>query len=125
MPEVQALEQLCAAYGIDTWYQDIWGRRHEVPEAGLRALLAAMGVPAATDQELREALAERQAQQWRDLLPPVQVVREGDLPARILLTLPEWARHERLVWTLREESGAERSGEFTPDDLPLVEQGLH
>ena len=40
------LAELAHRHAIELGYHDIWGGWHEIPEATLRALLAAMQVPA-------------------------------------------------------------------------------
>ena len=41
----ESLERLCGQYGIATAYHDIWGKRHEVAEASLRALHGKVAPP--------------------------------------------------------------------------------
>ena len=56
MSETSALDRLAAHYGIEPAFTDNWGRRHVVSAATKRALLAAMGVPVASDAELAASL---------------------------------------------------------------------
>jgi glycogen operon protein len=51
------LARLAAAAGVATSWHEISGRRHEVPEATLRALLDALRLPARNDAAVRESLA--------------------------------------------------------------------
>ena len=55
MPQLPLLlSELAGRFGIATDYQDWSGRRIDVPESTLVAVLAACGVPAATEQERAE-----------------------------------------------------------------------
>ena len=51
------LSRLAGAAGIATEWHEISGRRHDVPEATLRALLDALGLPARNDAAVRDSLA--------------------------------------------------------------------
>lgn len=51
------LARLAQAAGVATFWHEISGRRHEVSEATLRALLAALRLPAENDAALRASLA--------------------------------------------------------------------
>ncbi len=55
------LAELSRAAGIDTAWHDIDGRRHTVPEDTLRAVLAALDLPAGTAAQARDSLARRRA----------------------------------------------------------------
>lgn len=52
---------LAQAAGIATDWHDIGGTRHAVPEGTMRALLAALGLPAETRAQARDSLARRRA----------------------------------------------------------------
>ena len=71
------LDQLAEHYGIVPAYTDNWGRRHEVSPATKRALLGALGVPVASEAEQRESLQQIETEAWREVLPPVALVRAG------------------------------------------------
>ncbi|MBK5306113.1 MAG: 4-alpha-glucanotransferase [Frankiaceae bacterium] len=72
------LERLAAAHGVATSYQD-WS--HEpvvVRESAVVAALAALDVDASSSAAVAAALADVEAAPWREVLPPVAVVRDGD-----------------------------------------------
>ena len=98
------LHRLASQAGLDRRYVDALGTQREVSDDGLRALLAALGFPAATDQELEGSLKRCEEARWCRPLEPVQVLLRTALPARVPITLPEAT--ERLCWRLEEESGA-------------------
>ncbi len=116
----ETLEHLCRIHEIASDYYDLWGQRHEVSDANLRALLAALGVPSGTPQDVEEALIAAEFARWRSVLPPVVVVREEAAPWRIRLCLPA-AQANALAWRFTEENGRRREGSFDPASLPVAE----
>ena len=78
MSELAAtLVDLAHRYGVATEYWDWTGRHVAVPESTLVAVLAALGVPAATDQARVAALAAHDRDYWARSLPPTIVGRGG------------------------------------------------
>ena len=114
MADVEALGQLAQAYGIELAWHDIWGGRHEVTHETLRALLGAMHVPAATDEEVRSSLAAHRARLWAESVPPVQVVRVSDQRLQLTLRLPAAMDAQPLRWRLDEEHGLQHEGICEP-----------
>ena len=53
----EVLERLAEACGIALEYRDIWGAPRRATEGTLRAILAAMGVAAESDDDARNALS--------------------------------------------------------------------
>jgi len=113
----EALERLCGAWGIATWFHDIWGKRHEVTEANLRALLAEFGVDAGSPEAIAAAEREALAAAWRAPLPPVAALEAGAERWGLALRLPEPA--PRLRWRVLEEGGARHEGEADAAALPV------
>ncbi|OBI12040.1 4-alpha-glucanotransferase [Mycobacterium sp. E2497] len=73
-----SLVELARRYGIATEYDDWTGRRVPVPASTLVAVLAALGVPAATEQERNVALAAKLRSHWTRRLPATIVGRTGE-----------------------------------------------
>ncbi len=122
MADVEALSHLAHAYGIEPFWHDIWGGRHEVTHETLRALLGAMHVPAATDDEVRSSLAAHRKRIWAESVPPVQVVRVSDQPLRLTLRLPAAPDGRTLHWRLDEEHGLRHEGVCEPHALEEIER---
>ncbi|AAZ97127.1 Alpha amylase, catalytic subdomain [Thiobacillus denitrificans ATCC 25259] len=114
------LDQACERCGILPEYYDIWGGAHPTSEAAKRALLEAMGVPAASDADLARSLDELERREWSRALPPVVVVREPERPYRVPLVVAEADLGAGRRWKLRQESGGEIAGEFSPAALEEV-----
>ncbi|MGZ6793666.1 MAG: 4-alpha-glucanotransferase, partial [Mycobacteriales bacterium] len=76
------LEQLAAAHGVATSYDDWSGRRVPVSRTAVTAALAALGVDAGDDGAVAAALQDVEDQAWAHALPPVLVLhvdRPGDV----------------------------------------------
>jgi 4-alpha-glucanotransferase len=72
-----SLVELAGRFGIATDYDDWTGRRVSVPESTLVAVLAALGVAAATEPERSTALTGHDRAYWSRPLPATIVGRAG------------------------------------------------
>src|ERR1700733_11217113 len=138
-----SLAELAAQFGIATDYEDWSGRRVNVPESTLVAVLAAFGVAAATEPERSAALTAHERAYWSRALPPTILARPGaQTPFWVHVTHGQPAE----VW-LQLEDGTVRAGipqvdNFTapfdldgrwvgeatfvlPEDLPLGYHRVH
>jgi 4-alpha-glucanotransferase len=70
-----SLEQLAAAHGVATSYDNWNNDPVAVEESAVIAALAAMDVDAATPDAVASALADVEDKPWRSVLPPVVVLR--------------------------------------------------
>ena len=73
-----SLYVLAEKLGVTTDFWDWKGRHTQVPQHTIIAVMAAMGVDAATETSAEAAIAELELKPWRRGLPPVVVVSEGD-----------------------------------------------
>ncbi len=135
-PRTARLDELAARYGVATEYWDWQGTHVVVSESTVVAVLAALGVPAGSAQEVETSLLAADEAPWRRTLPPVVVLRSGDT-AEVAVHVPDGqAVSLRVVLEdggERETSQADRwveprvvdggkVGEATfvvPEDLPL------
>lgn len=77
-PELDpTLAALAARHGVSTEFQGHDGLQHAVLPTSLVAVLAALGVDAATPEAARRALDSTADEPWRSMLPPVVVARAG------------------------------------------------
>jgi (1->4)-alpha-D-glucan 1-alpha-D-glucosylmutase len=113
----ELLDQLCDRCGIFPDYRDIWGKAHSASAAGKRALLAAMGVAADSEEEIARSLHDFELRDWERPLPPALVVRAAARPYQVTITLPVDEEQSAYQWHLRLESSAEQRGEFSPSTL--------
>ena len=72
-----SLAEIAGRFGVATDYLDWSGRRIDVPETTLVAVLAACGVPAATEPERAAALTAHDRAYWSRALPPTIIARAG------------------------------------------------
>ncbi|BBZ44169.1 4-alpha-glucanotransferase [Mycobacterium parmense] len=72
-----SLVELARRYGIATEYADWTGRHVPVPESTLMAVLGALGVEAADEQQRNAALSAHRRAHWARRLPPTIVGRTG------------------------------------------------
>ena len=107
-----ALDHLCEICGIQGDYYDIWGNHHVASPQAKRALLHAMGVALADDDEAA-ALEQLQWREWRNVTAPVKVVFEGDPVIHLSLSLPFAPSLESSEWRLELEDGQHRNGRFS------------
>lgn len=91
--------------GIDNEYWDVWGGRHAASVETQTAILASLGVNAATRESLGQALEERQLRSWRRPLPPTVVLTEGRPLHEIAITLAAEHAEASAVLEIRFEDG--------------------
>ncbi len=138
-----SLVELATRFGVATEYQDWTGRHPVVAESTLVAVLDALGVAAATEDERHAALAAHDRDYWTRSLPPAIVARAGvATPFWVHVTHGDpvglWVRLEdgSVRTGLRQlennrapyDLGDRRVGEATfelPADLPLGYHRLH
>ena len=81
-----ALDRLADACGVGTDFWAFDGSQQRVADDTLVAVLAAMGVDASSPERIELALAFREDDPWRAVLPATVVVREGastDIPVHL------------------------------------------
>ncbi|MDD9205520.1 4-alpha-glucanotransferase, partial [Georgenia sp. 10Sc9-8] len=71
------LRALAEAHGVATEFSGFTGEHRQVPAGTIRTVLAALGVAAADEDEVRASLADLEVAPWREVLPPSVVVRAG------------------------------------------------
>jgi 4-alpha-glucanotransferase len=79
------LDDLAARVGIEPEYLTLKGETRRLPDAAKRATLAAMGIPAGTDEEVAAALQEVSPAEFGAM----------DAPAGISCFVPEWLKEGR------------------------------
>src|SRR4051812_18245333 len=105
------LHELTRLHGLQSSYLDAAGKCQQPPSEVLSAVLAALGVPAATDDEVQASRRETRLRPYRQHLEPV-IVAWDKRPAKTVLHLPEHVATKPLRFRLRSEKGAIR--EFKP-----------
>jgi 4-alpha-glucanotransferase len=112
MTALQALAQRC---GISLKRADPRGGGPVSPDT-LKAILAALGVEADSNERAAGALAELERRAWSAAVAEVAVVREGAVAVELVLP----AATRQVSWHLLTEDGAERTGLSAFAELPLL-----
>lgn len=115
---MDALSALARAYGLETAYRDGHGRRRVASDAGVRAVLAALGVPAATDAECAASLRAAAEARWARLVEPVVVAWDGLLASVDVRARPGAAGRVRCH--VETDAGAEHVSEHALAALHVV-----
>ncbi len=135
-PVPQSLAQLADAYGVALDYWDQSGSLVRVGEDTVRAVLIALGLDVSTAESIEAAVTEKRLRDWRRMLPPVFVMRQGGdqrlwvhvphgAPARSWIELEgggrvDLAPRDHWVDPVEVEGSLVGEASFTmPGDLPL------
>ena len=131
-----ALRELASTHGISTEYWDWRGRHVQVGRDALVAVLAGLGVEAATPEAAQVAVTADRAARWSRMLPPTVVARRGASPwfwvhvphgepAEVWIELEDGGRRHDIAqvdhWVDPMRIGGSLIGEATyavPSDLP-------
>ncbi|MGH8470874.1 MAG: 4-alpha-glucanotransferase, partial [Gammaproteobacteria bacterium] len=123
MSEEPPFERLCHLYGIALEYFDVFGQRQRASQQTQQALLRAMGVPTQSEAALLQAIDAFEAHRGARILPPVQVLGQGEEALNVPLTISASVAASRLRWALIEENGARHEGESQLSELATVARG--
>ncbi|WP_238997437.1 4-alpha-glucanotransferase, partial [Mycolicibacterium sp. CBMA 361] len=105
-PRTASLVELARCHGVATEYVDWRGAHHPVAATTLVAVLAALGVPADTEDACAAALAQHDRAYWQQPLSPTIVARSGQ-PSSFWIHVTHGAPVG--VW-IRLEDGSVRAG---------------
>ena len=112
--------ELIAFCGIETEFNDAWGKPGHVSEQHQLQLLAAQGFDINDDDNARRQLLQRQLEYWQQLLPAVSV-QDAAQPQHLLLQVPLAQANTSLALTLISEDGTARQFNLIPVDGELVQ----
>ncbi len=104
----EALGRLANAHGINRDYHDVWGNRHQVSDATMRAVLTAMGVSAIDDAAASAVLRSIENARDAQRVAPLVVLRENARPWTVQLRLPSAAAAMPLSVRVVAEDGSPR-----------------
>lgn len=135
-PVPENLAQLADAYGVALEYWDQSGTLVRVTEETVRAVLEALGLDVGSEESIASAAEEKRLRDWRRMLPPVFVMRQGTdqrlwvhvphgAPARAWIEFEEGGRvdlapRDHWIDPVEVDGGLVGEASFTmPGDLPL------
>jgi 4-alpha-glucanotransferase len=115
------LDQLARERGIGDAYYDYRGELKHFSAATKAAILGAMGCDVRDAEAVRRELTLLQARHWAQLLPPVAVLRGGELAVTLNVGADQLGATVR--WRIQDEAGtASHTGEARLGDLPERER---
>jgi 4-alpha-glucanotransferase len=112
------LDRLAGVAGLEPWYYDIKGSRHETTVESKVLVLSALGFHVSSISAARASLSRLEEEPWRRVVSPY-IVTPTKSPAVDLFVPAETANRVH-QWRLRLEGGGASSGDFRPDTLPLL-----
>ena len=125
MSKPTPFHELAAGAGIEPYYLDIWGARHALSIDTRRAFLEAMGMSAATEEQIAQSLAALTTKPWRRALEPVTILHErhndqerNEWTASVVCDAEQAGP---ATWQVTAEDGAQYEGNISLGDLPLAE----
>lgn len=101
----QALDRAADLCGVEPRFWDIFGHLHTASVQTKRAIVEALGMPAATKEDLESAIAQREKAELTRILPPCLVVDLGEL-LRIPVQLPETHSNVLAAFEIALEDGS-------------------
>jgi 4-alpha-glucanotransferase len=114
----EAIAELAVLYGLQLDYWDASGTQRRPSDEAIVAVLAALGAPVASVDDLADAARARRRELWSRLAEPVVAVVAGETAA-ISLRVPGWAIGAARA-TLTLEDGGERTFSFELGALAIA-----
>lgn len=118
MSWTELLDRLAGVAGLEPWYYDIKGTRHETTIESKVLVLSALGVDVSSIGSARASLARLEEEPWRRVVSPF-IVTPAKSPAVDVFVPAETVTRVH-QWRLKFEGGGSASGDFRPDGLPLL-----
>ncbi|MGD0048311.1 MAG: 4-alpha-glucanotransferase [Bryobacteraceae bacterium] len=114
----QLLDRAASLCGVEPYFWDIWGHKHEITLESKQALLRARGIAAGSADELEQSLASRARAEWERLLPPAVVVTVA-AETELALNVPADCPHPVARALIHREDGSGAAFEIPLADLPV------
>ena len=118
MSWTELLDRLAGVAGLEPWYYDIEGAKHDTTVESKVLVLSALGFDVSSIGSVRASLARLEEEPWRRALSPF-IVTPAKSPA-VDLFLPAETAQRVHQWRLKFEGGGSASGDFRPEQLPLL-----
>ncbi len=117
MSWMELVDRLAGVAGLEPWYYDLAGVKHDTPVESKVLVLSALGFDVSSIAGVRTSLARLEEEPWRRALAPFAVT-QAKSPS-VDLFLPAEAAHRVHNWKMNLEDGDAAEGEFRPNALPL------
>src|SRR5689334_18161617 len=115
------IRQLAQLHGIADSYFDWRCQPKQVSLESQSAILAALGVDAASADAADKASHEHEARRWTGFVPPVAVFTAGK-PMAVPIAVPIELQARTVEWNVKLETGEPRSGTAKLGALKKVEE---
>ena len=117
MTWLDLVDRLSALAGIEPWFYDLRGKRHETALQTKVLVLSALGLDVSSIAGARGGVLLLEEKSWRRPLAPYPVLN-AERPV-LDLFLPAARADRAWNWELHLESGETAAGSFRPADLPV------
>jgi 4-alpha-glucanotransferase len=118
MTWTELVDRLAGVAGLEPWYYDIAGIKHETTTESKVLVLSAFGFDVSSVAAARASLARLEEEPWRRALAPF-IVTPAKAPA-VDLFLPAKSAQRVHHWRVEVEGGDAVECDFHPDSLPLL-----
>jgi 4-alpha-glucanotransferase len=112
------VDRLAGVAGLEPWYYDLAGVRHETTVESKVLVLSALGFDVSSIGAVHASLARLEEESWRRALSPFVVTPAK--AASVDLFLPGDLAHRICNWRIAIEGGEAATDEFRPETLPLL-----
>ncbi|WP_375748469.1 4-alpha-glucanotransferase [Vibrio sp. HN007] len=102
MKDKSVLKQVAEMARISDSYVSAWGDDAFVSDETIRSLLGSLGYDTSSDENLLKSAEKKHK---KDVLGPVQVIKDSDQPVEVELNLGVSARESEFSWRLETEQG--------------------
>ena len=115
----QLLQQLVEMRGIETQYEDAWGKPATIAESSKAKLLNTLGYDTSSDEKIQSQITQDIKSVWLSPLNPVQVVRNTQ-EINLAVRLPIELVNDDHTLTVTCENGDVLTHQFTPVDQEMT-----
>ena len=116
-PEI--IEQLVLARGIESDYIDAWGNQTSINQESKEKILAAMGYPMNSEQDLIDTINGEAETHWLTVTEPVIIARDGQ-KTLFSFKLPIDYANDELTLNIQQAGKTIAGFSFTPVETELV-----
>ncbi|PKL51496.1 MAG: 4-alpha-glucanotransferase [Nitrospira bacterium HGW-Nitrospira-1] len=121
----EMINELSGLCGILPEYWDIFGKLHTASLDTKMAMLRAMKIPVASDNDIAQAIAKQKARPWESFVEPVFVRSVNDQPLKIPVYIPVVSGQEKnleIKWIIEDETGKTHELKVFGDEMHIIEE---
>ena len=118
MSKQTLIKKLASFYGIIPEYFDAYGKLHKVTYNECIEFLKVLNINLDTQEDLEDLVNKIEFQQWSQWIPPVQVIKQGQMPV-VQMRVSKKQLSKTFEWILIEENGSRHSAPFSTKNLSM------